>query len=168
MPLSAVSVFVVAQSSSEIPEGLMNNPVYGAPSRARNLTSYLYIYGWNFLLGILLLEPCISLIYAWKTNKYTNYLFSLLIMYGSYYMFRHYITIFRERSYAFWEMLNWGAVDRILWMWRVVCSDVVRSSQHAHPQYSIDCSSIEHLSEGTRNAPWRWQCNAETCRSYHT
>ena len=28
MLLSAVSVFVVAQSSSEIPEGLMNNPVY--------------------------------------------------------------------------------------------------------------------------------------------
>jgi hypothetical protein len=25
------------------------------------------------LLGILLLEPCISLIYAWKTNKYTIY-----------------------------------------------------------------------------------------------
>jgi hypothetical protein len=19
-----------------------------------------------------------------------------------------------------------------------------------------------------RNAPWRWQCNAETCMSYHT
>jgi hypothetical protein len=35
--------------------------------------------------------------------------------------------------------------------------------RHAHPQYSIDCSSIEHLSEGTRNAPWRWQ----PCRSYH-
>jgi hypothetical protein len=35
-------------------------------------------------------------------------------------------------------------------------------------QYSIDCSSIEHLSEGTRNAPWRWHCNVETCRSYHT
>jgi hypothetical protein len=33
---------------------------------------------------------------------------------------------------------------------------------------SSDCSSIEHLSEGTRNAPWGWQCNAETCRSYHT
>jgi hypothetical protein len=29
--------------------------------------------------GILLLEPCISLIYAWKTNKCTNYSFSLLI-----------------------------------------------------------------------------------------
>jgi len=30
MLLSAVSVLVVAQSSSEIPEGLMNNPVYNA------------------------------------------------------------------------------------------------------------------------------------------
>jgi hypothetical protein len=57
---------------------------------------------------------------------------------------------------AFWEMLNWEAVDRILWM----CV--------AHPQYSIDWSSIEHLSEGTRNAPWGWQFNAETCRSYQT
>ena len=28
MLLSAVSILVVAQSSSEIPEGLMNNPVY--------------------------------------------------------------------------------------------------------------------------------------------
>jgi len=28
MILSAVSVLVVAQSSSEVPEGLMNNPVY--------------------------------------------------------------------------------------------------------------------------------------------
>ena len=28
MLLSAVSVLVVAQSSSEIPEGLMNNPVH--------------------------------------------------------------------------------------------------------------------------------------------
>jgi hypothetical protein len=36
--------------------------VYGGPSKARNLTSY--IYGRDFLLGILLLEPCISLIYA--------------------------------------------------------------------------------------------------------
>jgi hypothetical protein len=35
--------------------------IYGAPSNARNLT---YIYGRDFLLGILLLEPCISLIYA--------------------------------------------------------------------------------------------------------
>ena len=34
MPLSAVSVFVVAQSSSEVPEGLMNNPAhYGVLER---------------------------------------------------------------------------------------------------------------------------------------
>jgi hypothetical protein len=58
----------------------------------------LLIRVWEFLLRILLLEPCISLIYAWKTNKYTNYWFSLLIMYGSWYMFRHYIAIVRERS----------------------------------------------------------------------
>jgi len=31
MLLSAVSVLVVAQSISEIPEGLMNNPVYSTP-----------------------------------------------------------------------------------------------------------------------------------------
>jgi hypothetical protein len=31
-------------------------------------------------------------------NKYTNYSFSLLIMYGSSYMLRYYIAIFRERS----------------------------------------------------------------------
>jgi hypothetical protein len=47
----------------------------------------------TFLLGNLLLEPCISLIYAWKPNKYTNYSFSLIIIYGSSYMCRHYIAI---------------------------------------------------------------------------
>ena len=36
MLLSAVSILVVAQSSSEIPEGLMNNPVY--------VYIYIYIY----------------------------------------------------------------------------------------------------------------------------
>jgi hypothetical protein len=55
------------------------------PSAQRCLT--------RFFLRILLLEPCISLIYALKTNKYTNYSFSLLIMYGSSYTFRHYIVI---------------------------------------------------------------------------
>jgi hypothetical protein len=75
---------------------------------------------------------------------------------------------------AFWKMLKWGAVDRILWMgvlclvtWYVAISQR-HYTQHAHPQFSIDCSSIEHLSEGTRNAPWRRQCDTETCRSYHT
>jgi hypothetical protein len=33
-----------------------------------------------------------------KNQQINNYLFILLIMYGIFYMFRHYITIFRERS----------------------------------------------------------------------
>ena len=37
MLLSAVSVLFVAQSSSEIPEGLMNNPVY---SISASVTGY--------------------------------------------------------------------------------------------------------------------------------
>jgi hypothetical protein len=62
------------------------------PSAQRCLTT--------FFAGILLLEPCISLIrvYARKTNKCNNYSFSLLIMYGNPHMFRHYIAILRERS----------------------------------------------------------------------
>jgi hypothetical protein len=39
---------------------------------------------------------------------------------------------------------------------RVVSCDVVRGdldTEHTHPQYSIDCSSIEHLSEGTKKLP---------------
>jgi len=36
MLLSAVSVLVVAKSSSEIPEGIMNNPLY--------IYMYVYIY----------------------------------------------------------------------------------------------------------------------------
>ena len=35
MILSAVSVLVVAQSNSEIPEGLMNNPVFTVVNRER-------------------------------------------------------------------------------------------------------------------------------------
>jgi hypothetical protein len=60
------------------------------PSAQRCLT--------RFFLGILLLEACISLIYAWKTSKCNNYSFSLLIMYGSSYMLRHYIPTMRECS----------------------------------------------------------------------
>ena len=37
MLLSAVSVLVVTQSSSEIPEGLMNNPVLQHDMRARSV-----------------------------------------------------------------------------------------------------------------------------------
>ena len=42
MLLSAVSVSVVAQSSSEIPEGLMNNPVYKKRSLESSETPVLY------------------------------------------------------------------------------------------------------------------------------
>ena len=41
MLLSAVSVLVVAQSSSEIPEGLMNNPVYDIIVPVTNATLVL-------------------------------------------------------------------------------------------------------------------------------
>ena len=41
MLLSAVSVLVVAQSSSEIPEGLMNNPVYSS-------WIFFFKYLWTF------------------------------------------------------------------------------------------------------------------------
>ena len=37
MFLSAVSVLVVAQSSSEIPEGLMNNPVFSLRTKSMKL-----------------------------------------------------------------------------------------------------------------------------------
>jgi hypothetical protein len=50
MLLSAVSVLVVAQSSSEIPEGLMNNPVNpnspvkeAKPIRTINICQFLLI-----------------------------------------------------------------------------------------------------------------------------
>ena len=42
MLLSAVSVLVVAQSSSEIPEGLMNNPVCTLPVLHRFILEFLY------------------------------------------------------------------------------------------------------------------------------
>ena len=48
MLLSAVSVLVVAQSSSEIPEGLMNNPVYKFQIKR------------EILINILNLEACIT------------------------------------------------------------------------------------------------------------
>jgi hypothetical protein len=41
---------------------LLMSYIYGAPSKARNLTLYIYVR--DCLLGILLLEPRVSLIYA--------------------------------------------------------------------------------------------------------
>jgi hypothetical protein len=51
------------------------------------------------------------------------------------YTFRHYITILEGEFLVPSER----------------CSTAEQSIEY--PQYSIDCSSIEHLSEGTRNAP---------------
>ena len=45
MLLSAVSVLVVAQSSSVIPEGLMNNPVYTVFSATWSVTLRAKIEG---------------------------------------------------------------------------------------------------------------------------
>ena len=49
MLLSAVSVLVVAQSSSEIPEGLMNNPVYSGV----NITYVRYAVIKNSVINII-------------------------------------------------------------------------------------------------------------------
>jgi hypothetical protein len=63
-------------------------------------------------------------------------------------MFRYYIVIFRER--AFWEMLNWGAVDRILWMGVFFSSDLVRGNLRSistAPQLSISQEALGMLPE---------------------
>ena len=49
MLLSAVHVFVVAQSSSEVPEGLMNNPVFYFPSEISNESKILVYRKFNQL-----------------------------------------------------------------------------------------------------------------------
>ena len=60
--LSVVSVLVVAQSSSEVPEGLMNNPVYGRPLETIFVSYGPLQWSTNFLPGCFLLlrnrQPC--------------------------------------------------------------------------------------------------------------
>jgi hypothetical protein len=53
----------------------------------------------KFLMGIFLLEACISLIYAWKINKYTNYSFSLL-------------DTTRPSTVFYRLLLNWASLRR--------------------------------------------------------
>jgi hypothetical protein len=60
------------------------------PSAQRCLTRFFTGYSASFTVHFV--NICV------KINKYTNYSFSLLIMYGNSSMFRHYIAIFRERS----------------------------------------------------------------------
>jgi hypothetical protein len=77
------------------------------PSAQRCLT--------RFFTGYFDLEPCISLIYAWKPTNAT-------IIHSVYWLRMVAPTCFgiilpssESDPSAFWEMLNWGAVDRILW-----------------------------------------------------
>ena len=51
MLLSAVSVLVVAQSNSEIPEGLMNNPVFTNPIIKFRTTTYKACLSLKFVSG---------------------------------------------------------------------------------------------------------------------
>jgi hypothetical protein len=111
--------------------------VYGAPSKAKNLT---YIYARDFVLRNLLFEPCISLIYAWITNKYTNYSFSVLIMYGSSYVFCNYIVFFRKclLRYAQLRSSRLNIVDG-----RVVSSDVVCKHHVTRHNFLMECPQKE-------------------------
>jgi hypothetical protein len=49
----------------------------------------------TFYWGFCILNRAFCKYMLEKTNKYTNYSFSLLITYGSSYMFRNYIAIIR-------------------------------------------------------------------------
>jgi hypothetical protein len=111
------------------------------PSAQRCLT--------RFFLGTVLLEPWISLIYAWKTNKCNNNSFSLLIMYGSSDMFRHYIPIFRERFQCLLRDAKLRSSRYNIVDGRVVFSDVVRGDlrdRHSRlstaPQLSISQKAL--------------------------
>jgi hypothetical protein len=46
--------------------------------------------------------------------------------------------------------------------WQSYIGTQQRVKSKAHPRTGHEGP------EGTTNAPWKWQCNAETCRSYHT
>jgi len=57
MLLSAVSFLVVSQSSSEIPEGLMNNPVYSLVFIAKYLDIIQYVVTYQAPSWLRLLVP---------------------------------------------------------------------------------------------------------------
>jgi hypothetical protein len=64
-PILGHSSYLLGDDTLEIDTinlSLLMSYIYGAYSKARNLKTY--IYGRDVLLGIFLLEPCISLIYA--------------------------------------------------------------------------------------------------------
>src|SRR5215475_14055679 len=95
-----------------------------------------------------------------ENQQITNYSFSLLITYGSFCMFRHYIAIFREGFQCLLRDVElrssrWNIVDGC-----VVSSDVVRGAHHVTrhntpihnilstaSQFSISQKALETLSE---------------------
>jgi hypothetical protein len=66
-------------------------------------------------------------------------------------MFQHYIAILGERSQCLLRDAQLSSSQENIVDGRDVSIDVVRICTMS--QYFIDLSSIEHLSEGTRNAP---------------
>jgi hypothetical protein len=79
-------------------------------------------------------------------NHQIHKLFIQIIMYGRSYMFRHYIAIFRERSYCLLRDVKlrscrWNIVDG-----HVVSSDVVRGDLRS-PQLSISQKELGTLPE---------------------
>jgi hypothetical protein len=99
-----------------------------------------------------------------KANKYTNYSFSLLIMYGSSYMFSITLPSSGSVPSAFSEMLNLEAVDKILWM-GVMClvtwcvHHITRHNTTIHnilstaPQLSISQKALGTLPEDDNVIP---------------
>jgi hypothetical protein len=85
-------------------------------------------------------------------QKYKNYSFSLLIIMVAPTCFGITLRSSGSVSSAFWEMLIWGAVDRILWM-GVLC--LVTWCACTASDLSISQKALGTL-------------NAETCMSYRT
>jgi hypothetical protein len=73
-----------------------------------------------------------------KQKKCINYSFSLVIMYGSSYMFRHYIVIFRERFLCLLRDAELRSSR-----WNIMDGRVVSSA----PQFSISQKAQETLPE---------------------
>src|SRR5215510_8022534 len=61
------------------------------------------------------------------------------------------------------------SIEYCVWAWRYLIA-THHVTRHNKPIHNILSTAplIDHLSEGTRNAPCGWQCIAETCRSHHT
>jgi hypothetical protein len=101
-------------------------------------SAYCDKYNQPFLF--LFLESCISLIYAWKPTNAP-------IIHAIYWLCMVDPTCFGITSPSsgsapstIWEMLNWGAVDRILWM-GVLClvtrCVAIHATRHNTPIHSI-------------------------------